>query len=187
MTPVGIEPTTPRLKVECSKPAELRSHYYCGADGLRSRSSGFSVQCNDHICHNSFLGERRGSNPRQLEPQSSTLPLSYNHHVCGPSGNRALSFGFSVQRTHQLYERSIIFAQAKGVEPFPSEVLETWCIPLCWPVFCDPGGTRTHNLLIKSQKLHQLSYEIICSPAGSRTRPHKLKAYCLPPVCYEGL
>lgn len=159
MTPVGIEPTTPRLKVECSKPAELRSHYYCGADGLRSRSSGFSVQCNDHICHSSFWvkdGDRTRDN--------------LNH-------NQALYHWATIT----------IFAQAKRVELFPSEVLETWCIPLCWPAFCDPGGTRTHNLLIKSQKLHQLSYEIICSPAGSRTRPHKLKAYCLPPVCYEGL
>ena len=134
MTPVGIEPTTPRLKVECSKPAELRSHYYCGADGLRSRSSGFSVQCNDHICHNSFLGERRGSNPRQLEPQSSTLPLSYNHHIRTSQESRTLSIrGF---------------------------------------------GDLAHTIMLTC---------IFCSPAGSRTRPHKLKAYCLPPVCYEGL
>ena len=27
----------------------------CGEDGLRSRSSGFSVQRNDHICHSSLF------------------------------------------------------------------------------------------------------------------------------------
>ena len=31
---------------------------------------------------------------------------------------------------HSMYITSIL-AQAKRIELFPSEVLETWCIPLC--------------------------------------------------------
>ena len=63
VTPVGLEPTTPALKVRCSKPSELRSHFgwhmgfepipqlsqswmltattmspFCGPGGLRSHS-----------------------------------------------------------------------------------------------------------------------------------------------------
>ena len=39
-------------------------------------------------------------------------------------------------------------------------------------VFCDPGGARTLDPLIKSQLLYLLGYEVMCfcSPDGIRTR-----------------
>ena len=37
-------------------------------------------------------------------------------------------------------------------------------------VYCDPGGARTHDSLIKSEVLYQLSYEINSGPCETRTR-----------------
>ena len=104
VTPVGLEPTVFRLKVgglnQLSyevilgvRPVTIRlsplsqsggstispsyTIYFCGADGLRSRSSGFSDQRNDHICHSSLsFVERVGIEPTPLNFQSNAITWS---------------------------------------------------------------------------------------------------------------
>ena len=104
VTPVGFEPTVFRLKVgglnQLSyevilgvRPVTIRlsplsqsggstispsyTIYFCGADGLRSRSSGFSDQRNDHICHSSLsFVERVGIEPTPLNFQSNAITWS---------------------------------------------------------------------------------------------------------------
>ena len=101
VTPVGLEPTVFRLKVgglnQLSyevilgvRPVTIRlsplsqsggstispsyTIYFCGADGLRSRSSDFSDQRNDHICHSSLsFVERVGIEPTPLNFQSNAI------------------------------------------------------------------------------------------------------------------
>ena len=44
VTPVGLEPTTPSLKVRCSKPAELRSHFSNMSKNQKKTLNFFVVQ-----------------------------------------------------------------------------------------------------------------------------------------------
>ena len=48
----GDDPAVSWLTTRCFNQL---SYLHSGADGLRSRSSRFSVECNDHICHSSFF------------------------------------------------------------------------------------------------------------------------------------
>lgn len=50
VTPTGLEPVTPSLKVRCSNPSELRSLFVppVGLEPTNSEEEGFTVPCNCH-------------------------------------------------------------------------------------------------------------------------------------------
>ena len=53
--------------------------------GFEPPTTGSEDQRSIQLNYKGNLGERWDSNPQRLEPQSSALPLSYNHHINRPS------------------------------------------------------------------------------------------------------
>ena len=121
-------------------------HYtriFCGADGLRSRSSGFSVQRNDHICHSSlFLGVKRDLNPRPLDSQSSTL-TNWATNTVTPVGYDPTTPALKVRCSTNWATKSLV--RMTGVEPVTPRS-SIWC-STCWatfPYFYKRKKTQVH-------------------------------------------
>lgn len=101
--------------------------------------------------------------------------------------------GATIQRSHQLSYRHHV-ARLQGIEPCPSEVLETWCIPLCLdaykkyklkllPTISVPGSrfkakvcaTVTQNLYFVPQS----GFEPLPSVCNTETLPLRHRGKCV--------
>ena len=86
------------------------------------------------------MGGRPGSNRRPQAPQARALTkLSYIHRKC--------NFRWMRRRLRILHPSTLLISKT------------TTNIILNFSFFCALGGTRTHNLIVRTDVLYPLSYE----------------------------
>ena len=95
VTPNGLEPLTPSLKVRCSN--QLSYEVICGESWLRSNSSEFSVQCFYQVSFFSLCWNDKTRTYNLPRIRRMLSPLSYIPIYCGHVGNRTLSLWLQIR------------------------------------------------------------------------------------------